>query len=659
MNYKFIPLYLIAAATLVFSPLTQAQSSKLRKANKFYENYDYALALEQYNKVAAKRKPDLYVAQHIAACYRQMRHNEEAEKWYGTVVSMAGHDPVNLYYYAEVLRSNGKYKEAKEYYMRWGEELPVMSDRAQEYLKACDIAAFWLNKLPVAEVKPLQELNYANSSDFSPMQFGDGIIFTSDRGAKVNDKKNKTFGWTARPYLQLFSVHKDEQGRWGNPMPLKDAVNSDYHNATASAAQNGQTLYFTRTHMVKRRYGNADPTGWTKEAEVAEYVNRLGIYTAERKEGMWSNIQPFAFNNLNEYSVGHPVLSPDGNVLYFASDMPGGEGQTDIYYTTRQKDGNWGEPVNAGTAINTSGRESFPYIDKNGKLFFASDGHLGMGGLDIFEAEGEHGEWSDVKNMGYPINTPQNDYGIMFTEEEEEGLLSSDRTSEDGTTDIFSFKMLQKPVVLAIATLETKQNTQKRNEQVALPQVRVAVSQQNIPDSTVIWSDTKGEYFMDARKGNAYTFTGYKDGYLKQAAQLQVPATAPDTVQVALLLYKNEVNKAIVLDNIYYDLDKWDIRPDAAKELDKLVRVLKENPTIRIEMGSHTDSRESESYNQQLSERRAQAAVDYLVSKGIDINRLEARGYGKTRLINRCADGVICSEEEHQLNRRTEFKIIK
>ncbi|MBX0334933.1 OmpA family protein [Pontibacter sp. HSC-14F20] len=280
-----------------------------------------------------------------------------------------------------------------------------------------------------------------------------------------------------------------------------------------------------------------------------------------------------------------------------------------------------------------------------------------MGGLDVFAAEGQHAAWTAVNNMGHPINSSKNDYGIMFNEDEETGLLSSNRESSNGTDDIYSFKVLQKPVVIAVTTLERKQNEQKKNVQLPLPQVQLLIAQQSQNDSSTVLTNTKGQYFMDGRKGNSYVMQGSKQGYLNQHALVVVPKTAPDTLQVAMVFDKDEKNVAIVLENIYYDLDKWDIRSDAAKELDKLAEVLVANPTIKIELSSHTDSRESLKYNQVLSERRAQAAVDYLITKGIAKDRLTAKGYGKTRLVNKCTDGVSCPEEMHQQNRRTEFRI--
>ncbi|MBC5993837.1 OmpA family protein [Pontibacter cellulosilyticus] len=657
MNYKSTPLYFVIAAMMGLGTAAQAQT-ELKKANKQYENYEFALALENYQVAVQKKDPDLSTMQRIADAYRLTRQNQKAEEWYARVVQKEGHDPMSLYHYAEALHSNGKYEEAKANYGLWAKAMPEKNEKANELIAACERAMVWASKPAAAVVSPVESINMGGFSDFSPMQYGNQIIFTSDRGL-ADSRKADVYGWTGRPYLQLFTAQQDEAGSWGAPKALEEVINSEYHNATASAAENGKMLYFTRTHMVpKRKPGNSDPTSWIKEPVVKEFVNRLEIFTAEKQGNVWANIKPFAYNKVEEYSVGHPAISPDGKTLYFASDMEGTLGDTDIFYSTKQADGSWGKPVNAGPTINTAARESFPYVDADGKLYFASDGHMGFGGLDMFEAEGAHAAWTKVRNVGAPINSAKNDYGIMFTKAGEEGLFSSNRDSENGTEDIYSFKMLQRPVVIQLITLERKQNEEKRNIEVPLPGTKILVAQKNLNDSSVVITNERGQYFMDGRRGDAYTLLGTKDGYLTQKISAEVPATAGDTVQIAMLFDKNEVNRAIVLENIYYDLDKWDIRPDAATELDKLVAVLKSNPKVKIEMSSHTDSRESVKYNNVLSERRAKAAVDYLVSQGIDRGRLTAKGYGKSKLVNGCADGVECSEEDHQLNRRTEFKII-
>ncbi|MEJ8803673.1 OmpA family protein [Pontibacter sp. H249] len=658
MNYRFTPLYFVLAAMMGLGTTAQAQT-ELRKANKQYENYEFALALENYQVAVQKKEPDLATTQRIADAYRLTRQSLKAEEWYAKVVNKGGHEPINLFHYAEALRSNGKYEEAKTYYMMWSEEAPGNDNKAQQLIAACDMAMISVSKPATAVVAPVESINMRGFSDFSPVQYGNQIIFTSDRGL-TGDKKGGVYGWTGRPYLQLFTAQQDATGNWEAPKALEEVINSEYHNATASASEDGKTLYFTRTHMVpKSNRVNTDPTSWAKEPEVKEFVNRLEIFTAEKQGNAWGNIKPFAYNNIESYSVGHPAISPDGQILYFASDMEGALGDTDIFYSVKQTDGNWGKPVNAGPTVNTAARESFPYVDGEGRLYFASNGHAGLGGLDVFKAEGAHAAWTKVKNLGAPINSSKNDYGIMFTNAGKEGLLSSNRDSQNGTEDIYSFVMLQRPVVIELITLERKQNNEKRNIEVPLPSTKIVVAQKNLNQSAVVITDKRGQHFMDGRIGDVYSLLGTKDGYLTQEKQAEIPATAGDTVQIAMLFDKNELEKAVVLENIYYDLDMWEIRADATKELDKLVAMLKNNPEVKIEMSSHTDSRESVKYNLTLSERRAQAAVDYLVSQGIDRSRLRAKGYGKSRLVNGCADGVVCSEADHQLNRRTEFKIIK
>ncbi|WP_460880334.1 hypothetical protein [Pontibacter rugosus] len=445
MNFRYTPLYIIAAAMLGFAPLAQSQS--LRKANRLYDNYQYALALQEYQEVIQKKQPDLATAERIATSYRLTRQSQASENWYGKVVAMEGRDPINLYHYAEALRSNGKYKEAKEQYMQWAEEVPEQAERAQALMEATDQALRWMGQPAVAEVKTLPALSTAGFADFSPMPYGNNsLVFTSDRGVSKAGKEAKIYGWTGRPYLQLFMAQQNGQGEWGSPEALQDVINEDYHNATASAAKEGDKLYFTRTKSVPALGNvNADPTSWIKKDINTNQVNRLEIYSAEKQGGSWSNIQPFAYNKVEEYSVGHPALSPDGQVLYFVSDMPGSRGDTDIFYSTRQADGSWGEPINAGTTVNTTGRESFPYVDANGKLYFASDGHVGMGGMDIFSAEGNLGQWRAVKNLGYPLNSPKNDFGIMFTEAVSEvfyHLTATHKTEQKISTHLQCYKSL-------------------------------------------------------------------------------------------------------------------------------------------------------------------------------------------------------------------------
>lgn len=740
MNYKKISLYVITAALLGTSPVAFAQgislgrTTELKKANRYYNNNEYALALEQYMQIVGSSEPDLKTARRIADSYRQLQRTQEAETWYAKVVAMPNRAPINLYHYAEMLRSNGKYKEAKAQYEKWAEEQPAMAARAQELAASAEFALTESGKQPIATVQELKQLNAERFSDFSPRPVNGGIIFTSDRG---RGSESEVYGLTGRPYLQLYAAQQNGPGNWSSPELVQDLSEAGSHNATASVSEDNQVVYFTRSRDLA---GNvvADPTRWTKPVKAKGASNNLEIFSANRNGNRWSNIKPFEYNKVNEYSVGHPAVSADGNVLYFVSDMPGGQGDTDIYYTMRQSDGSWGEPVNAGSVVNTAGRESYPYVDKNGKLYFASSGHAGFGGLDIFMAEGTHGAWSTVTNMGQPVNSPKNDYGLMFIEADKEGLFSSNRNSKNGTDDIFSFSLLARPVVVAInavdntgaAVRDVKINLRQKNGndpvvlatdnsgnfylngrvgeeyelrsskpgysnqvlQLTIPEtagdtlnmpvkmkeatavvvirtlkrdsavvdnVNITVTKSGSKDTVKTESNSAGKVVFEGNAGDKFSVKGAKKGYLNQAIEVVIPASARDTLNYTMHLDSDEAEKPIVMENVYYNTGKSSIRKDAAQELDKLVTLLKENPEIKIEIGSHTDSRQTKSYNQRLSEQRAKAVVNYLVSKGISKNRLRSKGYGESQLLNDCKDGVECSEEQHQKNRRTEFKIIK
>jgi outer membrane protein OmpA-like peptidoglycan-associated protein/tetratricopeptide (TPR) repeat protein len=636
-----------------------------RKADRLYENFAYALAIDEYQSVFAQKTPGLKGAQKLAESYRLTGRTKEAEEWYAKVVAMPEADPINTFYYAEALRSNGKYFEAKTQYQNYGRLVPAQAAKANAMAQASDVALKLLEELPSAIVVNETSLNSGNA-DFSPTVYGNGILFTSDRGSNVSGSQDidaGTYGWTGRPYLQMFYAERNEDSTWQMPQVAGSTLNSVYHDGPAVLDSANSTLYFTRTHMVKMKQKdvNADPTSWVKKSLTNEYVNRLEIFTARYQGSAWTDVTPFAYNKAAEYSVGHPAISPDGQVLYFVSDKPGGLGETDIYFSELQGNGAWGQPVNAGDKINTAGKEMFPAFDQTGALYFSSDTHSGLGALDVFRVTGSRASWSKPENLLAPVNSPKDDFGMVFMRnavDTQVGYLSSNRDSENGSDDIYSFKLLSNAVLL-VSTLERVQVTGKPSTTQPLADVRLKLSLKATPqDSTVAFSDRNGTYKFGVKKGNAYDLLGDKLGFLTKSVVVNIDTlTQSDTTRVTLIFDRSQKEQIIALDNIYYDLDKWDIRPDAALELDKLLRTLQDNPSLKIELGSHTDSREGLGYNQVLSERRAQSAVEYLVGQGIARNRLTWKGYGDTSLLNRCADGVECTEDEHQKNRRTEFKI--
>ncbi len=651
-------------AVLVFALLSlhfpaKAQNAQ-KQAEKYYNDFEFALALQSYKAALEEQEPTLPIVQRIADCYRFINNSKEAEFWYGQVMSFAGYDPINIYYYAESAKRNGNYQKAKELFLEYGRKDANWLNMSKKLAAACDTALTWIARPKAYEVKLVNSLN-TSSADFSPVYYKKGLLFTSDRITGTNNAK--TYGWTGNGYLQLYYAEKTGPDSWAAPTPLDDAVNTQFHNGPASVLESKGLIFITRTSSIKKRSEKAsvDPTSWLYNAAGTKFINRLEIFIAEQKGKKWGKTKPFAYNS-EEYSVGHPAVTPDGKILYFVSDMPGGYGETDIYYSELKPDGTWGQPTNAGPKINTSGKESFPNITKDGVLYFSSDGHIGMGGLDIFKAQGTHKNWTGVQNMKFPINSSYDDFGIIFDETGEGGFLSSGRgDGKENTFDnIHSFSKSYIPCVLhglAVEKLEGSNSLVKK--EAPLEKVKLELLAEGSDRPLITYSDKDGKFFFEVKGGMKYTLRGTRKGYLNQSLEVTPNCRFnSDSVKIEMVFNRDTPNKPIVLENIFYDLDKHNIRPDAALELDKLVQTLIDNPRIRIELSSHTDSRESERYNQMLSDLRAQAAVNYMIEKGIDRTRLEAKGYGETKLLNKCGNDVNCSEDEHQVNRRTEFKIL-
>jgi outer membrane protein OmpA-like peptidoglycan-associated protein len=634
----------------------------MKQADKHFQNYEFTLALDAYKAILEKGEPNATVVQRIADSYRILNNSKEAEFWYAQAIAFPESDPANIYLYAESAKRNANYNKAKQLFLDYGRRVPAQAALALKMAASCDTAMAWMQRSKAFEVQKHDKLN-SEGADFSPVKIQDGLLFASDRLMVDNKKQTERSNWSGNGYIQLYLAKATSDSTYAAPVPLPSSVNTAYHNGPATFLEKEQTLYFTRTQVVKRRAGhtNPDPTSWFKGSDNRTHTNRHGIYTAVRKGEKWEKVQPFIYNNTDEFSIGHPAITPDGQVLYFASDMPGGLGETDIYYSERQPDGTWGKPVNAGNVINTSGRESFVSVGEDGSLYFSSDGHLGMGGLDIFKTVGAHKAWTKAQNLQYPLNTSQDDFGILTDSTGTKGMLSSGRLGQNGFDDIFTFEKYNVPCTLigkAIERFAIAGTSRKKEEPVE--EVLLQLIEEGKSTPLEVYSDKAGNFMFPVKAGINYTIRGSKPKYLTQTLNLTPDCRYnTDSVKVEMIFNRTTPNKPIVLENIFYDFDKANIRPDAARELDKLVQTLKDNPGIRIELSSHTDSRHSHSYNEELSQRRAQAAVDYIVSRGIDINRLKAKGYGETQLINKCKDGYPCSEVQHQENRRTEFKILK
>ncbi|MGV3762404.1 OmpA family protein [Parapedobacter sp.] len=625
---------------------SQEQPSLRDRADELYRKYEYANAAKLYAKLVDTRKPRLHDLERLADSYWRMNDYESAENWYARVVQQQGASAGNLLMYGQVLKVNGKYAEAKRqleaYAARTGDPSSVALQIA-----GCDSALRWLATPTLHRLRNEAAVNTANS-EFSVFP-SDGEVYYA--GEPASASMAATYGWTGNAFLRIYTAPLSAAGTLGDPSLASAEINDGkYHAGPVAAEKDGNTLYVTRTHAGK-------DVALQKEAGNRYRTNTLELYIYRKMDGAWV-AEPFAYNDVEAYSVGHATLSPDGSVLYFVSDRPGGQGGTDIWYSERQADGSWGVPVNAGSVINTAADELFPNIAPDGTLYYSTDGLAGMGGLDVFSTNGGKGQWDAPENLRYPVNSAADDFAYLIYEEDGagyRGFLSSDRRGGKGGDDIYSFAYEKPKIVIILKGTTSDKATGERLPATAVTLfdgVREIVAKKASNDMGTF------EFVLDRNKD--YTVLGQKEGYHADSAKVSTMGiTKSDTLEVALLLEPVfQVGQTFELKNIYYDFDKHNIRPDAAVILDELVRTLRDNPTLKIELSSHTDSRGSNAYNEALSQRRAQSAVDYLVSRGIARERMVAKGYGETRLVNRCADGVPCSRAEHQANRRTEVTVL-
>jgi outer membrane protein OmpA-like peptidoglycan-associated protein len=468
----------------------------------------------------------------------------------------------------------------------------------------------------------------------------------------ISKNNNNKYGWTGNSYLHLFYAEPINIDDFYNDFKeirlAPDLFNQKYHDGPASFNQNFTEVFINRT-IVYRDKGKKD------QDKIRTHL--LKIYNSERKNSKWTEPVPFFLNN-DQYSVGHPALSRDGKVLCFVSDMKGGYGGTDIYMCRRENN-KWSQPVNLGPVINTFGNEMFPFLADNGDLYFASDGHPGFGGLDIFIShQMTDSTWLQPRNLNQPINSSYDDFSLCISKNNMNGIFSSNRPGGLGNDDLYLFRRL--PEVKIVPNYYLSGYVKDKITLKPINNATVFFLDQEKNQALILKTDSNGFYKTQITPGKSYTVKAMQIGYIADC-YLFTPDTISKVVERFaprdLLLDMLRKNRTFVLENIYYDLDKYYIRPDAQPALNKLVVIMKENP-VNIELGSHCDSRASDAYNMILSQNRAESAVHYIVSKGINPARITAKGYGESQLVNKCKNGVPCTEEEHQMNRRTEFKVI-
>jgi outer membrane protein OmpA-like peptidoglycan-associated protein/tetratricopeptide (TPR) repeat protein len=702
----------------------------------YFKQFDFKTAVKYYLEAKKKGSDDAYLKQRLGDSYRLLNDWTNAEPYYQALSQDGSANNINKLYYAQALWANQKYSDALIALKGYSEAVPT--DKSyKDMLNSLD----QVNSLSKDNGMYTLELMSINSaaSDFGPTLYRDtGIIFCSNRQPDAYVKERDS--WTNAPFLQIYQAFKDSSGMITSAKPIDSkAVNKKFHEGTSSYSEKMQELYFDRSNYNGKKVKLA-----------ADKTNKLKIFRLVwlPDQVRWGDevIEAVPFND-KEYSVCHPALSKDGKTLFFSSDKPGGYGGMDLYTTTREIGGQWGTPVNLGPTVNTSANEMFPFLADDGTLYLASNGHLGLGGLDVFSTQRVgKASWQTPENLGYPINTNSDDFGYIIDKDNKKGYIVSNRPGGMGDDDIYSFT--KKGAMVDVIVYDA------RTEKV-IEGAKVVMFEGTAEKANKL-TDKDGKSTFAASPKKVYKFTASKDGYLpneqtveikEKQAPIRIPLVrteginlevtvldkrtrdplseakvklvnltsnkeencttnqdgkcmfsldpntnyriegskdlgdpetkyltvtstlstqgkeAPATLYAVLELEKVKKGIAIKIENIYYDLDKWYIRPDAAKELDKLVKVLQDNPTMEIELSSHTDCRATAKYNMELSTKRAQSAVAYIATQGVDPKRMIAAGYGETRLLNKCScEGTVivpCTEDEHQLNRRTEFKILK
>jgi outer membrane protein OmpA-like peptidoglycan-associated protein/tetratricopeptide (TPR) repeat protein len=707
-----------------FSQLT------LKRADKYFNQLDYEKAAYFY-KAFLHDKDDAYSQLQLAKIYSHMNMPVETERWYREVIDREDLEPVHYLHYAQALSSLGKYQEALPYYQKYQ---AVATDKllAQEKTYGIQhIEDFFADSA-------YRKVNLATfnspASDFAPSFYNGDVVFASGKGNAFGLQRK--FAWNNKNFYDLYVSDST-----GDIEKFDCKINSKFHEGATTFSADGNTVYFTRNNYNKGRFGRSN-----------KGVNMIKIYSATKDDqGKWGNIQEFKYNS-DDYSTGDPALSPDGKTLYFVSDRPGGFGGTDIYKSSWTGT-EWSEPVNVGHKVNTESNERTPFLAADNILYFASEGHFGLGGLDIYAAESQGATFTDVRNLGYPVNSSRDDFGFIINSQTRNGYFSSDRAGGKGDDDIYSAYVEENPKVMVTGTSFWRTDESDIYSKKILPFATLTVKNLTTGETSEIETDEQGAFTAPLKQGYKYEIIASKDtlsnsvaridltnkaikkispiemtlvqktpkpktvklegtvidaatkatvanptmflyntktkktqrvnadangnyslsldpnteylmktaapGYLINCVSFTTPAASKTAQKISspLELTKLALNQKIEVKNLLYDVNKFNIRPDAALELDKVVQFMKDNAGITVELGAHTDARGSTASNSTLSNNRAKAAHDYIVSKGISDTQISYKGYGESQPLNKCVDGVTCTNDEYSVNRRTEIKI--
>jgi outer membrane protein OmpA-like peptidoglycan-associated protein/tetratricopeptide (TPR) repeat protein len=612
---------------LLIIAISHGQNKATEKADKLFESYQYVDAIQEYLKIAESKNANTYVYIQLADSYYNVFNSLEAAKWYAKAVETKASAEV-FYKYAQTLKVLGKYEEANKQMDRFA-SLSPNDTRAIEHKSNPSYIPNLANRSKIYDVASTSFKN-DGQSDFGAVLTNDNILyFASNR-----NKAKKTDKWINQPYLDIYKATKNDNGTFSEPTAVNE-LNTTFHDGPVTLSKDGNTMYFARDGHSEGQYQTS------KKSNVK--VGQQGLYKAVKENGVWKVVEALPFNSTS-YSVTNPSLSDDGKTLYFASNMPGGIGESDIWKVSIESNG-YGKPQNLGASINTKDKENFPFITDDNVLFFASSGKQGLGGLDVFKIDLNTNE--QPQNIGKPVNTEKDDFAFSFNKKSNIGYFSSNR---NGTDAIYS------ATPICIAEVITIVTNKKTNEVLSNASVTILDTKGNSIANKQTSSDGKVSY--DINCNTEYKLQVTASNF--ETEVFNVEKVGNGTTTIKAVLNPNEViitDKEVILKNVYFDFNKSNITAQGANELDKLVKVMKENPAMVIFVKSHTDSKGSAEYNLKLSEQRAQSTVQYIISKGISKDKISGKGFGSSEPKIDCKSN--CTDEEHALNRRSEFLIVK